>query len=833
MKRITRYFFYTAACLMVSAKLAAQSQPAWPHVIPARIADGTNSDLFMMTLGDVQTPLADGTFDPVKDQVTLKDGTIKSNYYRDTLGVRYYQPIDKTRFPLPPSGWCTWYYYYGRIDAGEVKSNAKWIAENLKQFGAQYVQIDDGWQGGTGRGNQRDWTTVNAQHFPNGMADTASYIKSLGLTAGLWLAPHGQSNPNFVKTNNNVFLLKADGTSPSSTWEGTFLVDPSTPESAAYLKALFTKLVGWGFDYFKIDGQPIVVDEYGLRKQFLKNPSDDPAELYRKTLAPIREAIGPDRYLLGCWGLPVQGANIMNGSRTGGDVVLGWGGFQVALHPTMESYYQHNIVWYTDPDVVLVRSPLTLDQARVWASIDGLTGQAVMSSDRLPDLSEERVELLRRVFPATDIRPLDLYPTKKYKATWDLKVNHLGRHYDVVGAFNFDSDKATQKVLRWSELGLADDKPVHVFDFWNGEYLGAWSQGFAVPLSPTSCRVLTLLPDNGHIQLISTSRHITQGWVDLKSLQQNDADNSFAGTSEAIANDPYELRFAFPRGSNYVVQSVSARAGSQDLSAQILNHQGWAAVRWKPSTTVTVTWKVTFAPSTAPDFHYPPSAPEGIHFERAGLSGVDVTWPEQYYLNAGYNVYLNNQLLSYTPTASFPIRNLNPQTSYTVLVKSVGDDGRESQQGARTNFTTAALAPNELPLATLEPRRATGQWRGDEVDEMLPTGSLSLGGKRHEGLRSFAGSETEFDLFGLYQKFTAVASLDSTSHDDVPVEFVVLGDDKELWHSKPARKADAAQPVDLDITGVRRLVLRTLLPETKDKHPQADWADAKIAKNQN
>lgn len=830
MKRITRYLCCAAISLAASVTQAVPSEAAWPHVIPCRIQDGTNSDLFMMTLGDVQTPIADGTFDPVKDEVTLKDGSVKSNYYRDVLGVRFYQPIDKSIYPVPPSGWCTWYYYYGRVTEAETKSNAKWIAENLKPFGAQYVQIDDGWQGGAGRGHQRDWTTVNSQHFPDGMADTAAYIKSLGLTAGLWLAPHGQSNPSMVKTNPGVFILRPDGTSPSDTWEGNYLVDPSTPESAVYLKDLFTKLVGWGFDYFKIDGQPIVVDEYSLRKQFMNNPSDDAAELYRKTLAPIREAIGPDRYLLGCWGMPIQGAGIMNGCRTGGDVVLGWGGFQVALHPTMDSYYLHNIVWYTDPDVLLVRSPLTLDQARVWATIDGLTGQALMSSDRLTDLSEDRVELLRRVYPATDIRPLDLFPSKKYKGTWDLKVNHLGRHYDVVGAFNFDTDKAKQKLLRWTDLGLPDDKPVHVFDFWNGEYLGAWSQGMAVTLPPTSCRVLTLLPDNGRIQLISTSRHITQGWVDLKALQQNEAGDTFEGTSEAIAKDPYELRFAFPRGSNYVVQAATAREGSQALSPQILNHQGWAAVRWTPSENGAVTWKVTFTASPSTAFHYPPSAPEGIHFERAGLDGINLSWPEQYYLNSGYNVYLNGQLVGYTPTASFPVRNLNAPSNYTVMVRTVSDDGHESQQGAHTNFSIVALAPAVVPLTSLDPTRDTGGWRGDEVDEILPSGSLSLGGQRREGISAFAGSETEFDVQGLYNKFTALAGVDSASHDDAGVEFVVLGDGKELWHSKPAKKADAPQPVDIDITGVHHLVLRSALAEDGKAHPQADWAGANVSK---
>jgi hypothetical protein len=154
-----------------------------------------------MTLGQPQTALADGIFDPFSDQVRLKDGSVKSNYFRDTLKVPFYRPLDKSRFPLPPSGWCTWYYYYNRINADEVKRNTDWIAANLKDFGAQYVQIDDGWQGLGGRDGGRDWSHVNPDRFPQGMAELAAYIKSAGLKPGLWLAPHGQSNPTVVRDN--------------------------------------------------------------------------------------------------------------------------------------------------------------------------------------------------------------------------------------------------------------------------------------------------------------------------------------------------------------------------------------------------------------------------------------------------------------------------------------------------------------------------------------------------------------------------------------------------------------------------------------------------------
>src|SRR6516162_7041571 len=171
---------------------AAVTKKSWPHPIPLRARDNGNPDLMVMTLGDVETPLADGIYDPANDDATLKDGLVIKNYYRDKLGVKYFRPIDKTNFPLPPSGWCTWYYYYQQVNESEVKQNTSWIAENLKDYGAQYVQIDDGWQG-TGRVYARDWTNLSDK-FPGGMNKLAAYIKSVGLTPGIWIAPHGQSN---------------------------------------------------------------------------------------------------------------------------------------------------------------------------------------------------------------------------------------------------------------------------------------------------------------------------------------------------------------------------------------------------------------------------------------------------------------------------------------------------------------------------------------------------------------------------------------------------------------------------------------------------------------
>ncbi|MFB3853767.1 MAG: NPCBM/NEW2 domain-containing protein [Vicinamibacterales bacterium] len=790
----------------------------WPHPIPARVRDGANPDLFVMTLGDVTTPLADGTFDPVADRVTLRDGSVLANYYRDTLGVKYYQPIDKSIFPLPPSGLCTWYYYYQDVNEQEVRKNAEWIARNLKDYGAQYVQIDDGWQKETaeGRHGSRDWTGVDA-HFPAGMASLAAYIKSLGLTPGIWIAPHGQSNEQVVKSLPGVFLLKPDGTSASESWEGRWLIDPSAPEAHTYLADLFATLVKWGYEYFKIDGQTVVMNELRTKGSFARSPADADV-LYRRTLETIRKAIGPSRYLLGCWGIPLEGVGYMNGSRTGGDIVGGWPGFATALAPTLRYYYQHNIVWYTDPDVMLLRPPLTIDQARVWATLQGLTGQALMASDRLMDLSDERVEIMRRVYPAVDIRPLDLFPARQTKRTWDLKVNHLGRTYDVVGLFNFDEGKSEQAYLKWKDLGLDAAGPVHVFDFWNREYMGAWENGIAVTVSPTSVRVLTVVPATDRVQLVSTNRHITQGWVDLVELRPGSDGMSFSGRSRVIRNDPYELHFAFPRGKHFAVATASATAtataktaaaarfGAARLPVQIANHQGWATVRIDSPETTEVAWEVKFAPDAG--YTYPTQAPGGLQVERVGLDGATLRWNAQYYLNVGYQVYLDGRLLGHSGATFFPLRGLDPKATYTAEVRAVWDDGSigPRHQKAEIKFTLASMLPDELRLSGLEPV-AAAQAGGRGGARGGPVPLVTIAGKRYEGaLGARAGSEVAYEVKGLYSEFVAAAGV--SDGFDGSISFSVAGDGRELWTSGPLKKSDAPVPVRVPVAGVQRLVLR-------------------------
>lgn len=818
----------------------------WPRTIPVRLEPrgGGRDDLMVTALGEVQTPLADGSFDPVADRVKTTDGRVLEHYYRDSLGITYYEPLDKSIFPVPPSGWCTWYYYYRVINPAEVIANAHWIAENLAPFGAHYVQLDDGWQGmgERGPGAYRDWSTLDPRFRGIGLGGLADSIRSLGLEAGIWIAPHGQSNPQ-VARSSGAFLWTPDDSSASTTWEGRYLLDPTSPKAPGYLGGIFERLRDLNFTYFKIDGQTIVVHEYGDKTRYMHGPVPEGtphevgAKLYRKTLRTIRSAIGDSSYLLASWGTPLAGVGLYNGSRTGGDIVQGWDGLLGAVSTVQRWNFLHNIAWYSDPDVLIVRPPMREGTARVWATIMGLTGQSLMSSDRLTDLPESRVELLRRVYPATDIRPLDLYrPANTRKPLIDLKVSHLGRDYDVVGVFNYDAEESSNRLLSWSALGLDSTAMYHVYDFWNGTYYGSWKHGVFIDVPAGDVRVITLVRATDRPQLVSTSRHITQGWVDLRALEHGGSAThpSLSGESRVIGGDPYTLTVGLPRGkSTFRIATARAKAAKNGAPVRVswASHQGYATVTIRSDSTQVVGWSIDFEPSEP--YVYPVTSPERIEATATGLSSAMLHWPVEYYPRSAYQVVVDGRPVGEAFTARASIAGLTPGKTHHISVRSMWADGTSAEKAAELAYTPEI--PDSVFVSDLEPLSIRQDWEQLGVDRAVRGSPLSVGGKEYpKGIGTLSESRVSYRIYGRFAKLVASVGLDDGVRRKSPARavFEVRGDGRTLWRSDTVSRGSAAVPVSVDIRGVDELTLvvtPVVQPNTdRDDSDPADWLDARL-----
>jgi NPCBM/NEW2 domain-containing protein len=325
-----------------------------------------------------------------------------------------------------------------------------------------------------------------------------------------------------------------------------------------------------------------------------------------------------------------------------------------------------------------------------------------------------------------------------------------------------------------------------------------------VDLGPASTRVLTLMPAGDQVQLISTSRHITQGWLDL--ISHHLQGNRYSGKSKLIRNDPYSLRFAFPPGKNFSIKSASAGG----LPVRIFNHQGWAEVEITSPKTTEVNWEVLFEP--APAYHFPVKEPQRLWAERLGVDGANLRWVIPAQPTFAYQVSLNGKLLGYTTSQSFALRGLDPNVSYTAEVRSVWKDDTLSEKKASFAFTLKKILPPEMFLSDLDPVRLTPGWRQPELRQF------------EKGISMPTNSEIEFELNGTYDKFAALVGIDNElNNNDAQVEFVVLGDGKELW------KSDGARAFQVEVKNVKRLTLR-VRRVGEGGRVYANWVDARLTR---
>jgi hypothetical protein len=592
-----------------------------------RIQPGPDADVVQLGMGDSTSGLCDALYVPSEDLALRFEGgavrlriegkgagrrlavscggpltvTRYVDYLRVHRGLRWFRPMDRNRFATPPAGWCSWYYYYLGINETEMARNTDWLAEHLKPFGCEWVQLDDGWQGeGTGYGLNRDFRRVCEAKFPGGMRKVARHIRSRGMRAGIWCIPFYQSDPELEKKLPGVYVRNEDGSSPGERsqpdympwmqpeheryvdWSGRYVIDPTSAGGREYIEELGRRLCReWGYDYVKIDAQGGMPGMYRNVRTRLSDPSVSGDRAYREALAAFRKGMGSGRFLLNCGG-GWDSVRLCDGIRIGGDVQANWHGVMEARNCTLRWLWLNTLAFYTDPDVVCVRPPLSRDQAETWALLVGITGQLLMASDKMYELGEDRIEILRRVFPVADIHPMDLYPQPAEAApsVFDLKVAkpRVGA-WDVVALFNWSEKDGKTVDVTPAKLGLGEG-PWLVADARAGIVVSRGDGRVSMKLAPASSALLVWHRLEDRPQFIGTNRHITQGAVDVDVVRWDARTRTLSGTSRVVGGDEYRLRIAVPPGWSVVTKGVPVDRGVAVLTLRTSVNR---IVRWAVS----------------------------------------------------------------------------------------------------------------------------------------------------------------------------------------------------------------------------------------------------------
>ncbi|MDX3118943.1 glycoside hydrolase family 36 protein [Streptomyces scabiei] len=297
--------------------------------------------------------------------------------------------------PRPaPTVWCSWYEYFTAVTEDDIHENLR--AMDTLDLPVDVVQIDDGYQRSLG-----DWLTLSGRF--RSRAGIAEAIRARGRRAGIWTAPFLVDPAAELATAHPDWLVRdPDGgfAHAGRNWGHDLRVlDTTHPGAAAYLTDVFRTLSAEGYDYFKVDFLYA-----GALDGVRHDDHMDAIAAYRSGIALIREAIGPDAYLLGCGAPILPSLGLFDAMRVSPDTAPhrrpeaddhSQPGQDAAEFTGVGRQWQHGWLWTNDPDCLMARP--AVETRERWAAHVAATGGLMASSDRLLSLDEWGVHTTRRL----------------------------------------------------------------------------------------------------------------------------------------------------------------------------------------------------------------------------------------------------------------------------------------------------------------------------------------------------------------------------------------------------------------------------------------------------
>jgi alpha-galactosidase len=132
-----------------------------------------------------------------------------------------------------------------------------------------------------------------------------------------------------------------------------------------------------------------------------------------------------------------------------------------------------------------------------------------------------------------------------------------------------------------------------------------------------------------------------------------------------------------------------------------------------------------------------------------------------------------------------------------------------------------------VSLCDLDISKTQQGWGSPRKDLSVDGNPLRIGGQTFKrGLGTHADSLLYVQLDSGSRRFTAVVGVDDEGALPGTVEFRILGDGKELYKSGMMRRGDKAKQVDVDVSGVKMLVLTVNGGPDGINYDHADWAEA-------
>ena len=212
----------------------------------------------------------------------------------------------------PPMGWNSWDCYGASVCEDEVRANAKYMAENLRSCGWEYVVVDIQWFEPNAKSNEynKDAELIMDEYsrlmpaenrFPSsaggkGFKPLGDYIHSLGLKFGIHILrgiPKQAVRDNTKILNTPYTARDIADTESTCSWNGDMYgVNPEKDGAQEYYNSIIGMYADWGVDFIKVDdiSRPYHKGEVELIRNAIDSVGGDMVLSLSPGAAPVSEA---------------------------------------------------------------------------------------------------------------------------------------------------------------------------------------------------------------------------------------------------------------------------------------------------------------------------------------------------------------------------------------------------------------------------------------------------------------------------------------------------------------------------------------------------------------
>jgi hypothetical protein len=562
--------------------------------------------------------------------------TFQPRFYQRHKNIAYFRPWTYQVRQDSITGWSSWWAYLRNFNERQLDELlAVWKEKRFADYGYRFIQIDDCYQGGENAkhhllsnngyagGHPETWLDWRKDLFPSGLAGYVAAVKQAGFEPGVWVGSYF-GDMDIAAQHSDWFVRDTAGKPFVAPWNG-YAIDASNPQALDTLvRPTYRGLKQAGMVYVKIDQlRHYLYDNLNNNLDYCRSRNTTPAEILRDYLSTARQELGPGPFILACWGVLPETVGLADACRIGGD---GYGPV------TMQQYNSWNgIVWRNDPDHCDVYPRFKPDDASyvkattaaptdtiIRPALASIAGCTLILSDK-PAVYRDNANLegLRRAapvlfsvpgqlydfddsktrtlvtLPRTDITsgarpsPIDANQFGPVCRWWLNEFNRPFEHWNVLHRLNWSPNPDGQTTLKFADIGLDGTKTYLVYEFWSHTFLGAFRGGVPLPaIKSMGLDSFAIREQLDHPQIVSTSRHLSQGGSDLIAVGWKAG--ALSGRSRVVADDRYQLVLHVPPDFDL----RSATVGGQP--ADVARDGELVRVTVRPATTGEVGWNIAF-----------------------------------------------------------------------------------------------------------------------------------------------------------------------------------------------------------------------------------------------